>query len=431
VFLIFVYKAHLADGYEDLEDYESYSEMMKAAGMEGNMDPYGGGNNNPNIQPPVEFNSMDEVIKFADDPDATRPSVIGYFDKETTQSDLMAFEQTALELAEHFRFGLVLKRNVLEDDAPCTNCVYVCRNVKYSSIKHGERLRHRYPGNVINKKSLELFIWKVSPNMVGHLGPDNFAVYNNIVEPIIIIFGDYNVDKDKSSFKYLQNRALKVAEKYFDKLVFVVASARHLSDRWIKDFELNIKNNKKVKENGNGVAIGMGIMHNGRVWTKKPMVKYSYDSLNEYVESFLNKELGNGNHVSQMTSTSTTNDDDTNAPGAGVLEITTRNFDEIIRDTTKDILLEIYAPWCGHCRSLAPEYALVSQHFDGDNGVIIAAMDGERYHPPSDLDVKGYPSIFFIPASANSDTEVRVIPYEGRRTSNSIITYVQEYRTTN
>ncbi len=32
------------------------------------------------------------------------------------------------------------------------------------------------------------------------------------------------------------------------------------------------------------------------------------------------------------------------------------NFLEIVNDATKDFLVEFYAPWCGHCKKLAPKY---------------------------------------------------------------------------
>jgi len=32
-----------------------------------------------------------------------------------------------------------------------------------------------------------------------------------------------------------------------------------------------------------------------------------------------------------------------------------RNFQEVVSDD-KDVLIEFYAPWCGHCKSLEPKY---------------------------------------------------------------------------
>lgn len=33
-----------------------------------------------------------------------------------------------------------------------------------------------------------------------------------------------------------------------------------------------------------------------------------------------------------------------------------KNFEELVTNSEKDVLIEFYAPWCGHCKKLAPTY---------------------------------------------------------------------------
>uniref|UniRef100_A0A7N5JZN3 Protein disulfide-isomerase A3 n=1 Tax=Ailuropoda melanoleuca TaxID=9646 RepID=A0A7N5JZN3_AILME len=36
--------------------------------------------------------------------------------------------------------------------------------------------------------------------------------------------------------------------------------------------------------------------------------------------------------------------------------VVAENFDEIVNNEGKDVLIEFYAPWCGHCKNLEPKY---------------------------------------------------------------------------
>ena len=36
--------------------------------------------------------------------------------------------------------------------------------------------------------------------------------------------------------------------------------------------------------------------------------------------------------------------------------VVAKNFEEIVNNPDKDVLIEFYAPWCGHCKNLEPKY---------------------------------------------------------------------------
>ncbi|MBA0644476.1 hypothetical protein Goklo_028631 [Gossypium klotzschianum] len=83
------------------------------------------------------------------------------------------------------------------------------------------------------------------------------------------------------------------------------------------------------------------------------------------------------------------------------------NFDEIVLDESKDVLLEIYAPWCGHCQALEPTYNKLAKHLRGIDSLVIAKMDGTtNEHPRAKSD--GFPTILFFPAGNKSFDPITV-----------------------
>ncbi|KAJ0557850.1 putative protein disulfide-isomerase [Helianthus annuus] len=83
------------------------------------------------------------------------------------------------------------------------------------------------------------------------------------------------------------------------------------------------------------------------------------------------------------------------------------NFDDIVLDESKDVLLEIYAPWCGHCQALEPTYNKLAMHLRDIDSLVIAKMDGStNEHPRAKAD--GYPTILFYPAGNKSSDPISV-----------------------
>ncbi|XP_021858733.2 protein disulfide isomerase-like 1-4 [Spinacia oleracea] len=83
------------------------------------------------------------------------------------------------------------------------------------------------------------------------------------------------------------------------------------------------------------------------------------------------------------------------------------NFDEVVLDESKDVLLEIYAPWCGHCQTLEPIYNKLARHLRGIDSIVVAKMDGTtNEHPRAKSD--GFPTILFFPAGNKSFDPITV-----------------------
>ncbi|KAH1127001.1 hypothetical protein GYH30_015829 [Glycine max] len=142
---------------------------------------------------------------------------------------------------------------------------------------------------------------------------------------------------------------------------------------------------------------------------------------------------------------------------SNVVVLTSENFNEVVLDETKDVLVEFYAPWCGHCKSLAPisislriscyhfkvrvvnfcktnnvkpDYALfflqtyekVVTAFKLEEDVVIANLDADKYKDLAEkYDVSGFPTLKFFPKGNKAGEE-----YGGGRDLDDFVAFINE-----
>ena len=109
--------------------------------------------------------------------------------------------------------------------------------------------------------------------------------------------------------------------------------------------------------------------------------------------------------------------------GQEVHVLTDSNIDEFLKTHEDGALVEFYAPWCGHCKQLAPVYDEVGEAFSEEDGVVIAKMDStaNEIDIPG-VSVKGFPTIVFFKGNDKANPVV----YEGGRTKADFIKYMKK-----
>ena len=59
---------------------------------------------------------------------------------------------------------------------------------------------------------------------------------------------------------------------------------------------------------------------------------------------------------------------------SGVVDLNPNNFDSKVKNSDGVCIVEFYAPWCGHCKQLVPEYTKAAKALK----VTITNLDGTK-----------------------------------------------------
>jgi protein disulfide isomerase family A protein 3 len=338
-----------------------------------------------------ELKSLADFENFVENDDV---SVIGLFEGDSKLKD--SFLKVADTERDRFRFAHtsnpeILKKTGYNDDI----VVYVPKKF-HNKFDANE---FKYDGNYDTDK-IKNFLIHETNGLAGIRTPGNIFQY--MARPLVVVY--YNLDyvKDPKGSNYWRNRVLKVAQDFKRKVYFAVSNKDEFTSE-IEQFGLSDR-----KESDKPLVACFS--KDG----KFPMNKeFSIDNLKQFVEDILANKL----EPFMKSEPIPTEQGDLKTAVA-------KNFNELIMNNDKDALVEFYAPWCGHCKSLAPKLEELATKLKNED-VVIAKFDATANDVPPQFEVKGFPTLYWLPKNAKEAP----VPYNSGREVKDFIKFIAQHST--
>jgi len=100
-----------------------------------------------------------------------------------------------------------------------------------------------------------------------------------------------------------------------------------------------------------------------------------------------------------------------------------KSFADLVLNNDKDVLVEFYAPWCGHCKKLAPTWDSLGAEMKSNPNIVIAKMDStaNEVDVPG-LNVKGFPTLYFF----KGNDKANPVKYEEGRELDDFVAFLKK-----
>ncbi|OOF90762.1 hypothetical protein ASPCADRAFT_211715 [Aspergillus carbonarius ITEM 5010] len=324
-----------------------------------------------------EIKAMDKIV------------VIGYIpseDKETYQ----AFEKYAESQRDNYLFA------VTNDPA-----IAKAEGVDQPSLvlyKDFDEKKAVYKGE-IEQETIHNWVKSASTPLVGEIGPETYSGYIGAGIPLAYIFAETQEEREKYTEDFKP-----IAQKHKGAINIATIDA--------KMFGAHAGNLNLDPQTFPAFAIQDPAKN----------AKFPYDQSKQLdvdeVDKFI-QDVIDGNVDPSIKSEPVP--DTQEGP---VTVVVAHSYKELVLDNDKDVLVEFYAPWCGHCKALAPKYdelaGLYAENPDFATKVTIAKIDATANDVPDPI--TGFPTIRLYPAGAKDSP----IEYSGSRTVEDLANFVKE-----
>jgi len=197
----------------------------------------------------------------------------------------------------------------------------------------------------------------------------------------------------------LSSVAKPVASTFQDKLVVASSSDFKTASNW-------------GASGTQSTAVLTNVKGTQYIWNEETEGPITSESLEAFVEASLA-----GTYESFVKSEPIPTDN-----SGGVTTLVGKTLPDTLK-SGKDVFIEFYAPWCGHCKSLAPIWEELGEAYKDDPSVIIAKIDATANKIPANINVKGFPTLILF------NQKGKQIPHNGERTLEDLKKFVESKKT--
>ncbi len=257
-------------------------------------------------------------------------------------------------------------------------------------FKNFDERRAVYEGT-IGTEALQEFVHRYSVPVVVEFNHETAQkIFRGLVKSHALFFLSKKSDEYEAQFKMIY----AIAEEYRHKLMFVVVDTDEDDNRRVVEF-------LGLKEEPKPTMRIIQMKHTDIVKYKPESTAVEEENVKKFVKDYLDDKVP----VHYLTEKLPEDWD-----GKPVKYLTGENFDEVAMDKGKNVLVEFYAPWCGHCKALAPIWDELAEKKKDEEDIVVAKIDATLNELPHTR-VRSFPTIKLYKKETNEVAE-----YNGERT---------------
>jgi len=98
-----------------------------------------------------------------------------------------------------------------------------------------------------------------------------------------------------------------------------------------------------------------------------------------------------------------------------------KNWEDVVINSNKHVLVEFYAPWCGHCKTLAPIYDETAAALAANENVLLVKVDATENEIPG-VSIQGFPTLKFYKKGDKQNP----VDYSGERNKEGFMAFFKE-----